>query len=256
MRGTDPDRLTFDPEIIDAFEIGSKNDFLDNRLRVNAAAFYMDLNDQQFSSIINQSAPPGTNTLILNAEGTKSYGLEVEISASPGEHFTLLVIGGWQDVESEDASFSCLDRPVPPLGQGCNPILNPEMFPGGEPIDIENPGGVTNFTPEWNYAFTGIYDRQIGPGRMIASVSVKATAKVIIANDQTGAPFYEPANELWDARLAYEWSLANDAMLLIELIGKNLTDVEYRQQRLFLGNGLFQGWGPPRTWALALSYRH
>ncbi len=29
IRGTDPDRLTFSPETIDSYEIGSKNDFLE-----------------------------------------------------------------------------------------------------------------------------------------------------------------------------------------------------------------------------------
>jgi iron complex outermembrane receptor protein len=256
IRGTDPDRLSFDPEIIDAFEIGSKNDFLDGRLRVNAALFWMDLQDQQFSSIINQLAPPGTNTLILNGEGSKSYGGELEITAALGENFTLIAIGGYQKVKSEDTSFSCLDQPVPPAGFGCNPITNPEMFPGGQPIDIPRPGGDTLFTPKWNYAFTGIYDREIGPGLFTGSLSVVATAKVGIAVDQTGTIFNEPGNELWNARLAYQWSLNNDNRLVVELIGKNLSDVEYREQRLFLGNGLFQGWGAPRTWALALSYMH
>jgi iron complex outermembrane receptor protein len=256
IRGTDPSRLAFDPETIDAYEIGSKNDFLDGRLRVNMAAFHMELDDQQFSSIVNIPTPPGTNTLILNAPGTTSEGFELEVTASITDHITLLAIYGYQDVESDDNSFSCLDRPVPPLGEACNPILNPDMFPGGVPIQIENEGGVTGFTPEWNYSFTGVYDRQIGPGHFTASVSVKATDKVVIAADQNGDAFYEDANEIWDARLAYEWPLANDSTVNFEIIGKNFTDVEYRQQRLFLGNGLFQGWGPPETYAFTVSYTH
>jgi len=50
--------------------------------------------------------------------------------------------------------------------------------------------------------------------------------------------------------------LKNDDKLTFEVLGKNLSDEEYRQQRLFLGNGLFQGWGPPRTWAISVSYMH
>ncbi len=256
IRGTDPNRLAFNPETIDAYEIGLKNDFLDRKLRVNFNAFYMELEDQQFSSIINQPAPPGTNTLILNAEGTESQGIELEIIASLGENFTVMAVGGWQDVESKDSSFSCLDRPVPPLGQGCDPILNPDMFVNGQPINIDSEGGNTGFTSEWNYALTGVYDREIGPGHFFASVSVKATDDVIIAADQNGDAFYEPDYKLWDARVAYEMALANEDELLFEVFGKNLTDEEYREQRLFLGNGLFQGWGPPRTWAVSVSYKH
>lgn len=41
------------------------------------------------------------------------------------------------------------------------------------------------------------------------------------------------------------------------LWGKNLTDEEWKEQALFLGgpNTGFQGWGPPRTYALQIEYR-
>ena len=77
-----------------------------------------------------------------------------------------------------------------------------------------------------------------------------------IARDQNQDLFFEPGYNLWDARLAYEWSLPNEDVLTIEVIGKNITDEEYRQHRLFLGNGLFQGWGPPQTWAVSVAYTH
>ncbi len=256
LRGTDPNRLSFNPETIDAYEVGFKNDFLDRKLRVNFTAFHMELKDQQFSSILNIASPPGTNTLILNAEGTDSTGIELEVTASIGDHVTLMAVGGWQDVQSKDSSFSCLDRPVPPLGRACDPVLNPNLFVNGQPVNLLSQGGDTGFTSEWNYALTAVYDAEIGPGHFFASAAVKATDEVIIAAQQGGIPFYEPGYELWDARLAYEMTLASEDVLLFELIGKNLTDEEYRQQRLFLGNGLFQGWGPPRTWALSLTYRH
>ncbi len=87
-------------------------------------------------------------------------------------------------------------------------------------------------------------------------MTVKATDDVAIAVDQNQELFFEPGYELWDVRLAYEWPMPNEDLLIIEVIGKNVTDEEYRQQRLFLGNGLFQGWGPPETWAISLAYRH
>ncbi len=256
IRGTDPARLSFLPETIDAYEIGSKNEFLEHRLQVNVTAFYMDLSDQQFSSILNQAAPPGTNTLILNSQGTESQGAELEVVASVGENWTLMAVGGWQDVQSKDNSFSCLDLPVPPLGQACNPVTNPNLFVNGVAQNINFQGGDTGFTSKWNYALTGMYDREIGPGHLYASTSWRETDDVIIAVQQGGIPFEEPGYGLWDARLAYEWALNERDKVMFEVIGKNLADEEYRQQRLFLGNGLFQGWGPPRTWSVSVSYLH
>ncbi len=256
IRGTDPNRLSFGPETIDAWEVGSKNEFWDNRLRVNLTAFHMKLDDQQFSSILNQPEPPGTNTLILNSEGTKTWGTEVEVTASVTDNITLMFVGGYNNVESDDNSFSCLDRPNPPLGQGCDPVLNPDLFVNGEPVNISEPGGDTLFTPEWNTAVTALYDRQIGPGHLFASVSAVTTDDVAIARDQNGELFYVDGYTLFNARLAYEWALPNDDLLTFEATGKNLGDKTYQEQRLFLGNGLFQGWAPPRTWTLSVSYAH
>lgn len=66
------DAAPYDPETIDAFEIGSKNRFMEDRLQLNAAAFYYDYTDQQVSQFI------GTQTLIRNAGKSEIYGVELE----------------------------------------------------------------------------------------------------------------------------------------------------------------------------------
>ena len=255
-RGTDPARLSFGPETIDAYEIGSKNTFWDGRLQANITLFDMQLDNGQFSSILNQAAPPGTNTLILNGAGTDSTGAEVELVAAVTDHITLSGVYGWQDVKGKDNTFSCLDVPVPPLGQGCDPTLNPNLFVNGVPQTITYPGGKTGFTSKWNYALTAAFEHEVGRGHFFASTSVKTTDDVIIAVQQGGIPFWEPGYSLWDARLAYEMPLGDRNLLTFEVLGKNLNDTEYREQRLFLGNGLFQGWGPPRTWTASVSYKY
>jgi outer membrane receptor protein involved in Fe transport len=103
---------------------------------------------------------------------------------------------------------------------------------------------------------TALYDRQIGPGHLYASVSAVTTDDVAIARDQNAELFYVDGYTLFNARVAYEWDLPNEDTLTIEAVGKNLGDKTYQEQRLFLGNGLFQGWAPPRTWALSVSYMH
>ncbi|WP_167516334.1 TonB-dependent receptor domain-containing protein [Mucilaginibacter metallidurans] len=49
--GSDPSSpplYSFKPEYSNNFEVGSKNDFLDNRLRVNVTAFYTRVTDARY----------------------------------------------------------------------------------------------------------------------------------------------------------------------------------------------------------------
>lgn len=61
----------FDPEYVNAFEIGSKNTFHDGRFRLNANAFYYDYKDYQVSQIVDR--------ISLNENfDAKIWGVELE----------------------------------------------------------------------------------------------------------------------------------------------------------------------------------
>ena len=56
----------------------------------------------------------------------------------------------------------------------------------------------------------------------------------------------EPKYDLTDMSISYRWDNHS-----VTFSGKNLGDTEYHEQTLQLfGAGGFQGWGPPKTWAL------
>ncbi|MEP4892275.1 MAG: TonB-dependent receptor [Aliiglaciecola sp.] len=62
-----PGRETYDPEYIDAYTIGSKNRFLNNRLELNLEAFYWEYEDQQLAAL-------GLDTNGNNAFYTRNVG--------------------------------------------------------------------------------------------------------------------------------------------------------------------------------------
>lgn len=78
---------TYKPETLYAFELGSKNEFLDRKLKVNAAGFYYLYRDQQFQ-IIQQTGPqpadptqpPPASAVRVNAGKSHILGLEFETS--------------------------------------------------------------------------------------------------------------------------------------------------------------------------------
>ncbi|MEO0399536.1 MAG: TonB-dependent receptor [Pseudomonadota bacterium] len=70
------DELAFEPEKLDAYEVGVKADLLENRLRVNASGFYYDYTDYQGFIFV------GLASVVRNFEA-EMYGGELEVIAAP-----------------------------------------------------------------------------------------------------------------------------------------------------------------------------
>ena len=88
---------TFEPEFVDAFEVGVKNTFLDGQLTVNTAAFYYDYQGYQISQIVNRSA------INLNFDA-QIWGLEIEADWRPLENLRLGFKGGYENTRMADGS--------------------------------------------------------------------------------------------------------------------------------------------------------
>ncbi|HEX7759382.1 MAG TPA: TonB-dependent receptor [Caulobacteraceae bacterium] len=100
---------SYDPEHLTAYEIGSKNRLLNDRLEINADFFYYDYSQYQvnYLSFINPTSAGIFGILTANAAGATSYGAEIEVRYLPTSHdefdvslyplharFKSLVIGG------------------------------------------------------------------------------------------------------------------------------------------------------------------
>lgn len=74
-----PPLLSYQPEYSNNFEIGSKNNFFDNHLRVNLTAFYTLVDHAQVPTLIL----PDAITITKNVGKLHSKGLEIELAAKP-----------------------------------------------------------------------------------------------------------------------------------------------------------------------------
>ncbi len=105
-----------DPEIPSSYEIGLKSQWLDNRLRVNAAAYYSTFEDFQASAQVPGAFPP--IFFLTNAGELETRGVELEVNAQLSESFSLQ-----GSLAYTDATFS--DWPDAPCyarqseAQGC-----------------------------------------------------------------------------------------------------------------------------------------
>ncbi len=80
----DPEQVPYQPEHSDNYEIGWKNMFFNNKLKLNLTAFYLEQHNQQISTAMD-----GINALILNVGEMHNKGVELELTALPVKGFQI-----------------------------------------------------------------------------------------------------------------------------------------------------------------------
>lgn len=90
--------VTYKPENSNSFEIGSKNSFFNERLRVNGAIFYTGVNNAQVPTLIL----PEAITVTKNAGKLRSKGAELEVSAIPLKGLSVDYNLGYTDAKYTD----------------------------------------------------------------------------------------------------------------------------------------------------------
>lgn len=93
------DDVFVDPEIPTNYELGIKSEWLDNRLRINAAVYYTEFQDFQASAQVPNAFPP--LFFLANAGELETQGVEIEINAQALENLQLQA-----SIAYTDATFS------------------------------------------------------------------------------------------------------------------------------------------------------
>jgi len=79
------------PQTIDAFEIGLKSQFLDNKVRFNIAGYHYDVKDYQVRAAPFGAASP----ILLNATKVKVDGVEAELEIAPTRDLRIAANVNW-----------------------------------------------------------------------------------------------------------------------------------------------------------------
>jgi iron complex outermembrane recepter protein len=91
--------LTFKPEFIDAYEIGSKNRLLDGSITLNGTAFFYNYKAYQISELVDRTA------INLNFDATVK-GAELEATVEPTAGLKFSFAGGYESTRAADGSKS------------------------------------------------------------------------------------------------------------------------------------------------------
>ena len=86
---------TFEDETVDAWELGIKTDFADNRVRLNAAAFYYEYKNLQYQATDPELFEGGVG----NLPESEIYGAELELLAFITDNFTVDARLAWLETE-------------------------------------------------------------------------------------------------------------------------------------------------------------
>lgn len=89
---------TFEPEFVDAFEIGSKNSFANGKLQLNLTGFYYKYKDLQLSRIV-------ARTSVNDNVSANIWGLEAEAVVRPSPEWTINISGSYLNTEVSEDKF-------------------------------------------------------------------------------------------------------------------------------------------------------
>jgi iron complex outermembrane receptor protein len=144
---------TYNPETVNTLEIGMKADFLEQRLRVNAAAYDSTYHDLQQSVLKSLPIAPFFQQIIGNAASAKTRGAELEVTAVPMERLTLNASLGYIDAKYEDFVASII--PGPPTDNSQFPFPYTSKWTGslGESLRMSLPNnlGSATLNASWDY---------------------------------------------------------------------------------------------------------
>jgi iron complex outermembrane receptor protein len=218
---------SYRPEELLAYEIGAKTDWFDNRLRLNAAAFYNDYTDLQLGTFRLNPITGELQGFQANAGEATIKGVEVEFMALPSDILTLQGSVGYMTNE-----FTDLDPTVTQVN-----------------LDTAIPQ-----SPEWNAAYSFIFDFPVGGGHL--SLRGDGFYRSKVHQRLANVPeLIQQGFTLFNARITYQpesenWSLA--------LFGTNLGDKEYIAYGSGDGNTSGQvivAPGEPRMWGVTAEFR-
>jgi iron complex outermembrane receptor protein len=222
----------YGPEFVWSYEIGSKLDLWENRVRLNTTAFYATYKDLQ--GII--SGPGLLSFITQNAYDADVYGLETELEAVLTDGVTLSVTLGLQDQKLKN---------IDPRSQFATSVPRPDRSP---------------FFFNYSGAIGLNVDRRLADFGIDAPGSFLFGADLSFRDVTTEAPLQRVTKNTPQRRVnALIGYKTEDERWRVTLSGRNLTDaVDYVS-----GIDLAGTWGQntrrplePLTWMFEISYRY
>lgn len=206
------------PEKVDAFEVGVKSRFLDNRLQVNLAAFHYQYTDQQ-GQLVDQSAT--SSLVVLDGEVT---GLEAEVEFAATERLLLSASLGLLDSKYDSGECAGKTFTGPQSGNCLGAINGSVIDVGGNPFPYAAESSI-NLSFNWDAVDIGDGTLELyGSGAYIGHYHYDLFGDYSNAPGLASETLAAGGGDYWifDARVSHvtdDWTLS--------VYGKNLANKVY-----------------------------
>ena len=259
----------YQPEKLRAFEVGSRNRFLDNRLQLNFGGFYWKYKNLQDGRTTFD--PLGNvNFITLNDGDATLYGANIDVVLKPTNSDTIHFGGEWTHSRYNDLFYATPQFAYDPASNGCKNAGT--FFPGqklpftqqnGSNIDTTPvPIVVSNCTgfqvarvPKITFTVDYTHDFKLSDGAVVTVDGALKYASARWLNVDFFAAERDAKYAVVDANLTYTPAAGNWS---IGLFGRNLTKVVYYTGGVTaaFSSGLYAASiDPPRTYGVRANFK-
>lgn len=269
----DPSAAYFDPEYINAFEVGFKSRLFGGAIQANASYFYYDYEGLQVSKIIQQ-------TSVNENFDSKIQGIEGEFMFAATENLIFTANVAWLDTELGDVSsfdpgdpngstylndgrgpsdgVISIGNANPYVGPDCpstSPIPELGGLPGCAGIPVDLSGNKIPGSPEFSLNLAASYSMQLGNAGSLSAGVQYYWQDEYYSRIFNGVTDTIEEWDVWNATLRFTPEQGN---WYVELWGRNLGDDDFvtGQYRIDASSGLGtnQFLLDPRTYGVTLDY--
>lgn len=241
--------ISFKPEKLKAYEIGSRNRFLEGRLQVNLEGYYWIYRDHQESASF--ASPTGRFlSATQNSGSAKVYGADVNVTARVTDKDTLQFNAEYNHTEYESFTFVTSGSTIPGLDTNCRIVPIPGVTAN---TSLDCSGFPLAQAPLWSGSVSWTHSFELANGDTIdAQINGQYADKRYLSNyfnEQVHAPSYFVTN----VNATYR---SSDGKWTAAVFGRNLSD-EVVYNGAFAIRGLHHGIqvvnvGAPRTYGVRL----
>ncbi|HEY3656309.1 MAG TPA: TonB-dependent receptor [Steroidobacteraceae bacterium] len=226
----DPTNPAFQPEQLDAYEIGVKSEIFDHRLRLNTAVF-----DYEYKNV--QVAKYTFAQEIVNGAKARIYGIDEDIVARITDPLSFTASLEWlhaRFLDFPDATFS---------------IPNPG-FQGATLTSGNASGNVIPYTPKFTYTLGPVYTIPTASGDVILTLTDNYNSGFYGDADNR---LFQPSYHFVGASVSWQ---SPDTHLTFRLFGNNLLDKAVVSQMATLNTGYLADYSnPPRIYGASFKYK-